>query len=275
MIISELKHAYTEMHDAERKVADYILAYPQQVIGMSMAELSSQTGTSDATVMRVCKKINQSGFYQLKINLAMETVSHEVNIDPAETPDDPRDVVSFLDTIAANISQLSKEISLAELDKAAKLITDARTVFTFGWGNTDTVADDLAHRLLCYEVDTFTSSNIEYIMRRILLASEKDVLVAISRSGEAVYTIECCKLAKDNGLKVILITGDNHSNAAALADVVLKASPLNDVAATTWGSSSHIYELAIVDVLLQFVQTLCSTYDMGLRSEAVLGQFKN
>lgn len=275
MVISDIKRAYGDMHGAEKRVADYVLAHPRKVTQMSMAELSAETETSDATIMRMCRRIEQSGFYQLKIKLAMESAEAVPAATPATGGDAPQDVVSLVDVIAANVSQLSKDISLEQVETCVDLIASARTVFTFGWGNTSGVAEDLAHRLLCYGVETFTSTNIEYIMRRIVLGNERDVLVAFSRSGESIYTIECCRLAKANGLKVVLVTGDERSGAARLADVILKVRPLNDLADVVLGSSSHVYEFVAIDTLLYFLKHRCPAYDMGAKSEAILGQFKN
>lgn len=273
MVISEIKRAYSEMHGAERKVADFVLANSERVTNMSMAELSSETGTSDATIMRMCKRINLSGFYQLKINLAIE-VSESCSAPP-RTNDSTLDVVSLVDVIAANVSQLSKNIATTQLEQCAELIANASTVFTYGWGNSSAISDDLARRLLCYGASTFTSSNTEYMMRSIVLAHKEDVLIAFSRSGESVYTVECCKLAQANGLKVILITGDIKSAAARYADVILEARPINDVFDGTWGSSSHVYEMVVSDALLYFLRNRCPAYQLGAKSEAILSQFKN
>jgi RpiR family transcriptional regulator, carbohydrate utilization regulator len=274
MVISDIKRTYNEMHGAERKVADFILADPQRVTGMSMAELSAETGTSDATVMRMCRRIELTGFYQLKINLAMEGTDAAAGSGVKPT-DGPQDIVSLVDVIAANVAQLSKDISAEQIDACVDLIAEAGTVFTFGWGNTGTLADDMARRLLCYGANTFTSTNIEYMMRSVALAGPGDLLIAFSRSGESVYTIECCKLAQANGLKVILITGDAGSAAAKHADVVLKAHPINDVMDGTWGSSSHVYEFVVIDVILFFLRDRCPAYKLGAKSEAILSQFKN
>ncbi len=274
MVISDIKRTYSEMHGAERKVADFILADPQRVTGMSMAELSAETGTSDATVMRMCRRIELTGFYQLKINLAIESADESASV-AAKPTDGPQDIVSLVDVIAANVAQLSKNIAAEQIETCVDLIVGAGTVFTFGWGNTGTVADDMARRLLCYGANTFTSANIEYMMRSIVLAGPGDLLIAFSRSGESIYTIECCKLAHANGLKVILVTGDAGSTAAKHADVVLKAHPINDVMDGAWGSSSHVYEFVVVDVILFYLRNRCPTYNMGAKSEAILSQFKN
>lgn len=275
MIVADIKRAYSEMHGAERKVADFILAYPQRVTQMSMAELSAETETSDATIMRMCRRIDQSGFYQLKINLAMEANEAVATLDASLADESaPADVVSLVDVIAANVAQLSKDISMEQVEECVRLIAGARTVFSFGWGNTSIVAEDFAQRVMRYGANTFTSDNMEYMMRGIVLGSTDDVLVAFSRSGESIYTAECCKLARANGLKVVAVTGDERSSVAKLADLVLLVRPMNDVM-NTWGNTSHAYELVLVDILLYFLKDRLSSFELGTKSEAILGQFKN
>ena len=275
MVLADIKRAYSDMHGAERKVADFVLTYPQRVTQMSMAELSSETETSDATIMRMCRRIDQSGFYQLKINLAMEANDASSSLDASLADKSaPTDVVSLVDVIAANVAQLSKDISMEQVEECVSLIAGAHTVFSFGWGNTSTVAEDFAQRVLRYGANTFTSNNMEYMMRGIVLAESNDVLVAFSRSGESIYTVECCKLARTTGLKVIAVTGDERSSVAKLADLVLIARPVNDVM-DSWGNTSHAYELVVVDILLYFLKDRLPTYELGTKSEAILGQFKN
>ena len=53
-------------------MADYIIAHPSEVIEMPIAELAAQCEASQATVMRFCKKVGCTGFYQFKIRLAGE-----------------------------------------------------------------------------------------------------------------------------------------------------------------------------------------------------------
>lgn len=272
MLTDNIKRVYGDMRDAERRVADYILSDPVRVTQMSMAELSSATDTSDATVMRMCKRVGQKGFYQLKINLAIESGSESKRDEP--TSGGSPDIVSLVDSIANNISHLSQDIPQERIDRAVELLANARTVFTFGWGNTNTVAEDLALRLLRYGINTFTSTSMEYTMRSIALGETKDVLVVFSRSGEATMAIECCKLAKMTGLQVIVVSSDERSTAASYADVLLKVNP-NDTLLGPWGESSHSYELIIIDILLFFLKKRTPRYNLGTKSEVILGQFKN
>ena len=70
LVIETIKENYQQMFAAEKKVADYILAYPEQVVSASVSELAELSGVRDATVIRMCKHLGYQGFYQMKINLA-------------------------------------------------------------------------------------------------------------------------------------------------------------------------------------------------------------
>jgi DNA-binding MurR/RpiR family transcriptional regulator len=64
--------SYDSFFEAEKKIADYILAHKSEMIDMTVAELALASGTSDATVSRFCRRCGFNGFHHLKINLAKE-----------------------------------------------------------------------------------------------------------------------------------------------------------------------------------------------------------
>ena len=67
MVLDNIRTCYKDMTDAEKRVADYILSSPSSVVRMSMNRLSEASETSDATVMRMCKLVGETGFHQLKM----------------------------------------------------------------------------------------------------------------------------------------------------------------------------------------------------------------
>jgi RpiR family carbohydrate utilization transcriptional regulator len=271
MITDEIKRKYPSLHDAERRVADYVLAHPSEVTQMSMADLSTKTGTSDATVMRMCKSVGQSGFYQLKISIAMDLNS--IGGSPSKMAEgETGDVVSFVNAIGDAISGISRYITQDGIDKCVDIIKDAGRVYTFGWGNTNVIAADFAHRLLRFGKHSFNSDNLEFMMRSIILADPGDAFVAVSHSGNSIYTNDCMRLAKENGLRCILITGSLHSEATELADLTIATGAADN--ARELGRQSHVSELVVIDTILHFLGDNMSEYQAGTKSEAYLTQFK-
>ena len=72
LIRDQIFSTYDSLYDAEKKVADYVAGHQEDVINMSVAELAQNCATSQATVIRFCKKIGCEGFHKLKLKLAGE-----------------------------------------------------------------------------------------------------------------------------------------------------------------------------------------------------------
>ena len=91
LIRDQIFSTYDSLYDAEKKVADYVAGHKEDVINMSVAELAQNCATSQATVIRFCKKIGCEGFHKLKLKLAGEqskqeelAASNEINIENME-----------------------------------------------------------------------------------------------------------------------------------------------------------------------------------------------
>jgi AraC-like DNA-binding protein len=70
--INNIRNNLDGVFAAERRVAEFILKNPEQVVAQSVGEIAEQSGVSDATVIRLCKHLGYTGFYQMKLQLAHE-----------------------------------------------------------------------------------------------------------------------------------------------------------------------------------------------------------
>src|SRR5690606_19094788 len=90
-LLNTVNSMYPTLHEAERKVAEYVIKEYFNVIDMSVSELSEQCEVSEATIVRFCKRIGLKGFHHFKITLAREindsekkTYSTTINLDNIE-----------------------------------------------------------------------------------------------------------------------------------------------------------------------------------------------
>lgn len=271
MVFTKIKQNYSDMFQAEKKVADYILEHPSAVLDMNISDLAKESNTSDATIIRMCKHIGYTGFYQLKISLA----SSVNDSNEKREIDKPEDIVEYFEKVASILTNVVKNINMDALADSVKLISKAGTVFTTGWGNTNEIASDLAHRLTRGGIRSFNSDIPEYMMRSLGLGNEKDVLVAISHSGEALHVIDIIGLAKEWGMKTILISNNSKSTAAEIADYVL-STDCREVTRMfeEVGGESHILELIIVDAILYFLQKNENMVPRSDQAEFILSHYK-
>ena len=125
------------MSKAEQQVCDYIVAHPEEVIYLSVSELASASGVSDATVIRASQKIGSSSYQELKISLAQDIVTplQAVNEEISEA-DPPKTVLekvfqSALHTLNFTYNMLKAD----EIVLAAEKLMGARRIAICGLGN--------------------------------------------------------------------------------------------------------------------------------------------
>jgi DNA-binding MurR/RpiR family transcriptional regulator len=70
--LARLRGVYHSLSPAEKKVVDYILSHPEEIIGLSIIDLAENSNVSEATVVRVSQLIGYQGFQELKIFLAID-----------------------------------------------------------------------------------------------------------------------------------------------------------------------------------------------------------
>ena len=274
MVLENIRSHYKEMTDAERRVADYILASPSNVVRMSMNRLSEASGTSDASVMRMCKLVGETGFHQLKISLAMELSSDTEQPRRADgVSEAPGDIVDFLRKTDEGILSISKTLDSKAVQDVIELVRQAKTTYVFGWGNSSIVAADLAHRLARCGVNTFTTESTEYILRSLVIAGPEDALVVFSHTGQSTVSLEAMRVARDQGIKIVLITNDPTSDAGALADCILCTGDQDELLGD-FGITSHLHELVINDLLLYLLTNRGTSINSTHRSEEVISHWK-
>lgn len=59
-----------QLKPSERKVADYILAHPEDVVKLSVQKLAEYSGVSEATIIRLARSLNMKGYQELKLRVA-------------------------------------------------------------------------------------------------------------------------------------------------------------------------------------------------------------
>lgn len=270
MVLADIQGAYADMSAAERKVADFVSEHPREAVRMSMAQLSRETATSDASVLRMCRHVGQSGFYQLKIQLAMELDAQEPQAGDDTATDD---VSAFVEGVCNAVARIPRTVRTSDVEACADLLARAREAYAFGWGSTYAVAFDLAHRLMRMGVRCHTTESVERMMRMLLLCGEGDVLVAISHSGDTRYTIQCMDLALARGAKVALVTNAPDGEAARHASLVLATDVADDVLGS-WGHTSHVVEDVVCDLVLHALRDRAPGVAAGDEAERYLAQFK-
>ena len=219
-VINQICASMDSFFDTEKKIGDYIVRNPKKVVDMTVGELAKECGVSEASVSRFCKRIELKGFHHLKISLARELVdakddgeiSGHISVDDMEGS-----LRGILSNKMEELRQTVAMIDREELKKILDVINNADTVLMAAVGNTIPVAMDGAYKLNQIGIRAVSTPIWETELGYSYNLTDKDVVVAISNSGESTGVIQILEAAKSCGAVAISITNNARSSVAELS----------------------------------------------------------
>jgi DNA-binding MurR/RpiR family transcriptional regulator len=141
------------MSPAEQRVIGFFQSNREEVLIASAAALATQTGTSDATVLRAVKSLGFASLDALRRSLAAEL---RQSLSPADrlantlekVGDNLQTALSIsLDIHTEALANLRRDISPAQFKAAVTRIAEARRVVVFGIGPSSALAEYLVIQL--------------------------------------------------------------------------------------------------------------------------------
>ena len=243
-ILLDIKIKYNILSKTEKKVAEYILNNPSDILPLFISELSETCGVSDASIVRFSKKLGFSGYHQLKIAVAQESGVRAVgaNITSNDTAYD----------IYCSLEKTKLSLRAEDLQACCDKILCADKILIFGLGNSASVAMDASHKLfrLGFNAIAYTDNHMQAIASAH--TDEKSVVIGISHSGHSKDVIDSMRVAKSNGATTIALTNHGKSPIVKVSSIVLNTVS-DETNYRILGLSSRITQLAIIDTLYSYL----------------------
>jgi len=238
-----------ELRPSEQAVAKFVLRHPNLVINLSFPEIAAKSGVSQPTVARFCVAAGFSGYRDFKLRLAQSLahgvpyVHHDVGMH-----DSMADIgAKVFDRGIAALVSVRNHLDPAALERATRLLADARRIEFYGQGNSGIVALDAQHKFFRLGVPAVAYSDPHIHAMAASLLGKQDVLVAISGTGRSRELIQSVEIARNAGAAVIAITASG-SPLAKLATVALYADVVEDLDVYA-PMTSRMVHLVLLDVL--------------------------
>lgn len=250
--IANIRNNLDGVFSAERRVAEFILKNPEQVVTLNVADIAEQSGVSDATVIRLCKHLGYTGFYQMKLQMAHELGRNQLlrGQSGAEKPASADDLIKEL---AASILNISSNVDMQVLMACVEKIRSAGTVYFVAAGNSIPVASSLSFRLGRLGIRAVSSSMSEQMIININNGTKDDVVIGISHSGSSKHVINAFELAKKKGIQTIALTDSKRSSAEQSAFLTLSTG-ITESSVYLFGATSYLFLYALTDLILFFVE---------------------
>lgn len=257
--ITQIREGYGRLTKAEKKVADFILEKPQEVMFMSITDLADACRVGETTVFRFCKTMRVQGYQEFKIKLSLslkEDTSMESSIPvPNEREEGGIYTQKLLEANCNVLRETDALIDREVLQEVLDHMKQAGKLLFCGVGTSGQVATLAASKFLriTRKVCCFTDFNMQAMAASLL--NPGDVLCVISYSGSTRDSILNAKLAKEAGAYVVAITRYAKSPLAEYADACIlcgaKEAPLQINSSTAIISKMYIIQILYTEYFRQ------------------------
>ena len=250
-ILERIRASYYQLTAAERKVADYVLTQHSQVQFMSITQLADECGTAETTVTRFCRSLKLKGFNAFKIELARHSVLGVSSRREPVSTDTLAGRVQESGRLAIDaVHQTTELMDLNQIGRAVELIEQAPAVLCLGSGGSMIMACECAHLFSTVTGKFTTISDAHMQISAVATMDPKGVIILFSYSGATTGGIQILELARQRGIRTILVTRFQKSPAAKLSEVVLCCG--SNESPFQFGSvPAKVAQLVVIDVFFQ------------------------
>ncbi|MEP1471320.1 MAG: SIS domain-containing protein [Halieaceae bacterium] len=249
-ILREVETRLDQLRKSERKVAELVLARPEDVIHMRIVDLAAAAEVSEPTVIRFCRAIGCDGFQSFKLAVARSGAQNPTaeSFELSEL-DTARDYAfKVFDATVDTLKRVRNTLDPEAIEAAVDVLCSAKRVEFYGFGASSPVAIDAQHKFFRLQIASAAHSDPQIQAMSAMSLAPGDVVVAISQSGRTTSLLEAMDHVRESG--AILI------GLAPSGTPVIKRSTIPipiDVEQATDDSytplPSRIAHMAVIDIL--------------------------
>ncbi len=183
--------AARDFTDTERRLAAYILTHADEVVRMRLATLARESNTSNATVVRLCKKVGSAGYSEFRVDLSQDMERRRTNVSRVDA-NAPILAGQGAPVIMSSIAALTREavndcyayVPHEAVERAADFVESARRVITYAVGDTYLTTEGFSNLLEKIGVTSVSAHRNGDVMTATNVAWPGDVGLFVSYSGK-------------------------------------------------------------------------------------------
>lgn len=232
-LVARLHERRSDLTPSQRLLAERVMADPETVAFMTVAELASAVGVNESTVVRFATSLGLDGYPGLT-RLCRDRLRHEAQLlrrfsslqalaadthDPLELPDDYDPLAVAAANDQANIARSMARIDRETWSESVTAMAGAPRVHVLGQRKCHSVAHLLGYLLRMARDDVETlDSGAATLIEELRRVQPGDCFVAISVHRYSRDTVRALEWARSRGATTVALTDNPSSPLARLAD---------------------------------------------------------
>jgi len=229
MTTSLLQRIYQEMGEmlpAPRRIAEVICSSPNEVVHMSMANLSERCAVTDPTIVRFCRRFGFERYQDFKLNLALSLVpSAPFSYEQIIPNDGIENIVRKTCRNSLSAIQRALEDLVPEQVEAASLVLrEAAWTGIYASGMSEVTAIDAEHKFQRLGMRCAAILGRRKQSKIVEASRPGEVVLIFSQSGYTKQMVELATAARAGGARVVSVTAADSPLAQA-TDALIAVRP--------------------------------------------------
>ena len=253
--ILKINEYYKTFTKQEKKLADFLLKNINEASVLTISELSKKSGVSCSTINRFAITLGYKGFKEF-----IRDMYHEANSLPVQenvyeiNHENPlnMDIDTVIKVVCnLNIESIRNSLMMIEESKVLKAIEaihKAPRVVVYALSGSVAPALDLKFKFQRLGINCEVYDNPHSLILSATTLKSKDVVIALSYTGETKEILDALKYVKENGAKIIGITMVGNNSLSKICDICIEHSSV-DKGLRTYSTRSRVVQENIIDIL--------------------------
>lgn len=189
-VIARLQNA-EGFTDSEKTLSKFILEHADEVSHMSITCLAEQAYTSNASIIRLCRKLGVDGYRDFRIELATElerSRSSRVGVDVNRPFTSKGNAAAIMGGLAAVLEEAidcsHASVDPHAIDRAARMVRRSHHVYIFANGDSRISAMSFANMLLKLGIHCIIADEYGDMWANVSTVEPGDVGLFVSYSGK-------------------------------------------------------------------------------------------
>ena len=250
-ILVKIRFLIPSLPRAEKAIAEALAEHPEAITYMTLSEISKESGSSEASVIRFCKRMGFGGYSALQqaIAEAMEGAD-ETHAEELQVSHEDSMYEIIQKVYQSNVQTLTDTMVLVseQCERALEALLAAKSIHFFGAGDAYAVCQLAYMKFQRLGIPCSAEGDIMLQMITASNMSQGDVAIAISYDGRSKNVVEALRIAKQMGATTISITKKNKTPLLRYTDIKLFIA-VNDLSFDREKVTRRVADQFIIDAL--------------------------
>ncbi|MDR6866221.1 DNA-binding MurR/RpiR family transcriptional regulator [Microbacterium resistens] len=250
-VLVRLREVSGDVGAAEQRAVEFILDNAEYVMRHPLNEVSEACEVGEATIIRLCRRVELTGFRELRMALAQDQVGETapaIHEDVLHTDDDATLLAKVFASFANALADTLSVVDIEQFSRAVETVSVARSINFFGFGASGATAESAHFRFMRLGMPSYVLTDVAAQLSRVTMLGPGDVVVAISHSGHTRDLVFAVESARAKGATVIAVTQYGRNELASSADLTLSTSSV-ETAFRSEAMASRVAQHTLLDAL--------------------------